>query len=260
MALERALGTSVPADPLTVARRRPDLSALEERLGHRFADRAGLEEALTHATATAEGARGSYQRLEFLGDRVLGLAVADILAEVFPDASEGDLSRRLAALVRRETCAEVAADWGLGAHLRLGKGAAGSGLRTKPSVLADSCEAVIGAVFRDAGYAAAREVVGRGFAGALARQSSAPPGNPKGQLQEWAAARGLALPVYAVVARSGSDHAPSFRVAVSLQDLDPATGEGSSKQAAMQAAAEALLLREGVLAVEAEAAREGAPA
>lgn len=260
MALERALEPALQPDPLTrrmAAKRRPDPGALEAGLGHRFADRAHLEEALTHATAS-QGANpaGSYQRLEFLGDRVLGLAVADVLVEAFPTASEGELSRRLGELVRKETCAEVARAWDLGAHLKLGKGAAGTGLRANQSVLADACEAVIAAVFRDAGYAAARAVVARAFAAPLARQT-VPPTNPKQLVGEWATGRGLPLPVYAVLDRSGSDHAPRFRMSVTVPGLEPAAGEGASKQAAMQEAARAFLVREGVLAPD-EATEEAA--
>lgn len=251
MALERALEPALQPDPLTrrmAAKRRPEIGALEDRLGHRFADRAHLEEALTHATAS-QGSRsaGSYQRLEFLGDRVLGLSVADILAEAFPEASEGELSRRLGELVRKETCAEVAGAWDLGAHLKLGKGAAGTGLRANRTVLADACEAVIAAVFRDAGYGAARSVVAKAFAAPLARQT-VPPTNPKQVVGEWATGRGLPLPVYALLDRSGSDHAPHFRMSVTVPGLESAAGEGASKQAAMQEAARAFLVREGVLA------------
>jgi ribonuclease III len=248
VALERALEPALQPDPLTAmaAQRRPETGRLEDRLGHRFAEARHLEEALTHATASPSG---SYQRLEFLGDRVLGLAVADVLAETFPEASEGELSRRLAELVRKETCAEVAEAWDLGAHLKLGKGAAGTGLRANRTVLADACEAVIAAVFRDAGYEAARAVVAKAFAPALARQT-APPTNPKQLVGEWATGRGLPLPVYALLDRSGADHAPRFRMSVTVPGLDPAAGEGPSKQAAMQEAARAFLVREGALAVD----------
>ena len=249
MALERALEPALQPDPLTprmAAKRRPEIGALEERLGHRFADRTQLEEALTHATASPDG---SYQRLEFLGDRVLGLAVADILADTFPGASEGELSRRLGELVRKETCAEVAGIWDLGAHLKLGKGAAGTGLRANRTVLADACEAVIAAVFRDAGYGAARAVVAKAFSAPLARQT-VPPTNPKQLVGEWATGRGLPLPVYALLDRSGSDHAPHFRMSVTIPGLEPAAGEGASKQAAMQEAARAFLMREGVVVAD----------
>jgi ribonuclease III len=251
MALERALEPALHPDPLMAAQRRPETAELERGLGHRFADRAHLDQALTHATASqGPTSAGSYQRLEFLGDRVLGLAVADILAEAFPEASEGELSRRLGELVRKETCAEVAIAWNLGAHLKLGKGAAGTGLRANRTVLADACEAVIAAVFRDAGYDAARAVVKAAFAAPLARQT-VPPTNPKQMVGEWATGRGLPLPVYALLDRSGSDHAPLFRMSVTIPGLEAAAGEGPSKQVAMQEAARAFLVREGVLAEDA---------
>jgi ribonuclease III len=233
-----------------MARAKPDLSALEERLGHAFRDRGLLAEALTHVSASADG-RGHSQRLEFLGDKVLGLAVADLLFAAFPSASEGDLSRRLAELVRKEVCAEVAAAWDVGPHLNVAKAGSQGGLRKNRSVLADACEAIIGAVFLDAGYAVALSLVERSFAGRLAALVE-PPTNPKALLQEWALARGLPTPVYALVGRSGPDHAPVFRLAARVEGLAEALGEGASKRTAEQAAAAALLRREGITAASSE--------
>ena len=191
---------------------RPPLSALEERIGHSFADQVLLTRALTH-TSKASGRGGSYQRLEFLGDRVLGLAVADRLYGAFPEADEGDLSRRLAALVRRETCAVVAASWEVGPHLILGQGEVMGGGRRNQTILADVCEAILGAIYLDAGFDAARAVVEAHFRPgeptAAARGRDA-----KSALQEWAMGRSLPIPTYAVVERTGPDHAPRFRIAV----------------------------------------------
>jgi ribonuclease-3 len=225
-----------------LARPRRDFSEVEERIGYRFQDPSLLREALTHVSAGMVGSH--YQRLEFLGDRVLGLAIADMLCTAFPEASEGDLSRRLSELVRKETCAEVADAWELGPYLSLGGGGQ-AGMRRNRSVLADACEAVIGAVFREGGFEAARHVVERGFAGRLAALTD-PPNNPKAALQEWALGRGLPTPAYDVAERTGPDHAPQFRITVSVHGLDPAIGLGRSKRNAEQEAARHLLLREGI--------------
>ncbi len=229
-----------------MSRRKPDPALLAERLGHRFADPGLLLQALTHVSAASgsEGPAATYQRLEFLGDRVLGLAASEMLFRAFPDASEGDLSRRLSELVRKETCAAVADDWDVGPHIRLGPGAQAAG-RRNPSILGDVCEALIGAVFLDGGYGAASAVVERSFAGRMQAQAE-PPHSPKQVLQEWALARALPTPTYTVVERSGPDHAPRFRVAASLPGQEPAHGLGSSKRAAEQDAAQKLLAREGL--------------
>ncbi|TDR93721.1 ribonuclease III [Enterovirga rhinocerotis] len=221
---------------------KPDPAALEARLGYSFRQRGLLTEALTHVSRSGGGP--TYQRLEFLGDRVLGLAVADLLMRSFPTASEGDLSRRLAELVRRETCAEVALAWEIGPYLRLGGGGTGA-MRRNVSILGDVCEAVIGAVFMDGGFEEASALVGRAFAPRLEALAEVP-ANPKTVLQEWAAARGLPPPVYAIVDRSGPDHAPTFRIAARVQGLSEGLGEGSSRRAAEQLAAEAVLIHEGV--------------
>ena len=129
-----------------MARAKPDIAQLEARIGHAFSDPVLLRAALTHVSASTQRPE-SYERLEFLGDRVLGLAVSHMLYVTFPDRSEGELSRRLAALVRKETCAEVAESWGVGPFLRLGEGEAQTGGRKKRAILGDVCEAIIGAVF-----------------------------------------------------------------------------------------------------------------
>ncbi len=228
-------------------RRRVDDGALEARLGHVFADRSHLERALTHITAATskEGRLGSYQRLEFLGDRVLGLAVASMLIDAYPKADEGELSRRLADLVRAETCAEIAEAMDLGPYLKLGSGEAGSGGRRKGAILADVCESVIGAVFVDGGYASGAALVDRFWRERLLAPTR-PLRDAKTELQEWAQGRGLPAPHYREVARSGPDHNPQFRVAVLVDGFGEAEGAGRSKRAAEQSAAEALIAREGL--------------
>ncbi|MCJ2013074.1 ribonuclease III [Methylobacterium sp. J-076] len=232
---------------------RPPLSELEQKIGHVFADKDLLGRALTH-TSKASGRNGSYQRLEFLGDRVLGLAVAEGLYAALPDADEGDLSRQLAGLVRRETCAAVAGTWGVGPHLILGQGEVMGGGRRNQTILADVCEAILGAIYLDAGFDAARAVVEAHFR--PAEPGTAPRGrDAKSTLQEWAMSRGLPIPTYAIAERTGPDHAPHFRMAVQVEGLEPGFGEGTSKRVAEQAAAGALLAREGITAVG-EAAAE----
>jgi ribonuclease-3 len=224
-------------------------TSLEQTIGYRFADTTLLDRALTHISALkgAQGRTGSYQRLEFLGDHVLGLAISEMLFEAFPKADEGELSRRLADLVRRETCADVARAVDLGAALRLGASEAKSGGRARVAILADVCESLIGAVFLDGGYQAACAFVERFWAERM-RKPARPLRDPKTVLQEWAQARGLPTPSYREVERIGPHHDPEFRVAVTLPNRDPAEGRGRSKRAAEQAAAEALLKREGVRA------------
>jgi ribonuclease-3 len=227
-----------------MARAKPDLSALEARVGHDFADKSLLRWALTHVSA-AKRREESYERLEFLGDRVLGLAVAHLLFEAFPENSEGELSRRLAALVRKETCAEVAEHWGVGPHMRLGEGEAQTGGRKKRAILGDVCEAIIGAVFLDGGTQVAESVVRAAF-GPKMLEAERALRDAKTALQEWAQARRLAPPRYRLVARSGPDHAPSFELAVEIDGFPAATGAGASKRAAEQAAAAAFMAREGL--------------
>lgn len=230
-------------------RKRVADGVLETRLGHVFADKTLLERALTHISAATskEGRLGSYQRLEFLGDHVLGLAVSAMLMEAFPKADEGELSRRLAELVRAEACAEVAAVMELGDYVRLGPGEASAGGRKNATILSDVCEGVIGAVYLDAGWPAASALVER-FWGERMLAPVRPLRDPKSALQEWAAARGLGVPVYREVERSGPDHKPHFRISVTIDGLADAEGAGPSKRTAEQAAAESLLAREGTAA------------
>lgn len=220
-------------------RRSDDLDALEHALGHTFDDRGLLREALTHSSAAV---KLSNERLEFLGDRVLGLVMAQALIARYPDESEGTLAPRFNALVRKETCAAVAESLNLGAYLKMARSEAQSGGRRKLALLGDAMEAVIAAVFLDGGLTAARDVVLDGWRVHLDAQDSAPV-DAKTALQEWAQGRGMPLPEYAEVSREGPDHSPVFRIAVSLESGETAEGEASSKRAAQQAAATTLLAR-----------------
>lgn len=211
---------------------------LAGRLGHRFADPSLLDTALTHSSLAGQSV-DSYERLEFLGDRVLGLLVADLLMELYPAENEGDLARRHAQLVDRDSLARVAAELGLGEALRMTDGEAAAGTRGSASVLADAMEAVIGALYRDGGLSAANAVVRRLWA-PLASARGTPPKDAKTALQEWAQARALPLPAYRMVARTGPDHAPRFTVEVTVRGHDPVRAEGGSRRAAERAAAAVL--------------------
>ncbi len=228
------------------SKKKPPLETLETAIGHVFADRTLLERALTHISYLDGPTRlASYQRLEFLGDRVLGLAVADMLYRAFPDDEEGAMSRRLSDLVRKETCAAVATDWGVGPHVKLGLGEAHSGGRKRVTTLGDVCEALIGGVFVDAGYETARAVVEKAWRERL-HAPVRPPSDAKTALQEWAQGRALKAPTYRLVSRTGPDHNPRFVIAVDIETLISAEGEGKSKRLAEQAAAAAFMAREGI--------------
>jgi ribonuclease-3 len=211
-------------------------AALEARIGHTFADPVLLATAFTHVSALKPArSRGeSYQRLEFLGDHVLGLIVSDMLYRAFPNADEGELSKRLADLVRKESCADVAKSVGASASARLRK-----------SVLGDICEALIGAIFLDGGYQAAAQFVERNWIERM-RKPRRPLRDPKTVLQEWAQSKGMPTPVYREVERTGPHHDPQFRVAVDLPGLESAEGIGGSKRAAEKVAASVMIAREGV--------------
>ena len=226
--------------------RKTALKDLSARLGHDFADPALLKLALTHASARS-GARPDEdnERLEFLGDRVLGLAVAELLADTFPKAREGELARWFNHLVRAETCAETAQAWDLGDFILMSGGEAGSGGRGKKTILANTCEAVLGAVFADGGYQAAKDLVRKFWEPQLGVLELAAP-DAKSVLQEWAQGRRLPLPRYLEVAREGPDHAPRFTAEVQIEGVAPERGQGANKREAEQAAALAMLLREGV--------------
>ncbi|CAI9398806.1 Ribonuclease 3 [Pleomorphomonas sp. T1.2MG-36] len=223
------------------------LEALEGRLQYHFKDRTGLLRALTHRSAVPgdQVAHESYQRHEFLGDRVLALVVAEMLFSTYPREEEGDLARRLNQLVRRETCAEVASDLDLGSVLRLGAGERQSGGRRKEAILGDVAEAVIAAIYLDGGFDAAKDFVLRNWKPRM-ESLSGPLRDSKTLLQEWAQGRGQGLPGYSIVERSGPDHAPMFRVLVTIDGEAAGEGQGKSKREAEQAAAaEALAKRAG---------------
>ena len=220
-------------------------------IGYEFANRELLDEALTHPSALApEPRRGrrrvpakrGYERLEFLGDRVLGLVVADCLWRRFEGEPEGDLSRRHTHLVRREALARVAERIGLSRYLFLSRSEAAAGGAGNPGILADACEALIAAIYLDGGFDAASAFVRR-FWDPLMEEMDEPPRDPKTALQEWAQARGLALPAYKLVATNGPDHAPLFTVMASVAGSDPATATASSKRLAEVRAAAILLDR-----------------
>ncbi|MBU3079201.1 ribonuclease III [Sphingomonas quercus] len=213
------------------------VSWLEQALGRRPVDPAPFIRALTHGSHPSGE---SYERLEFLGDRVLGLVMADWLYALFPNEPEGKLSRRLNALVSGETCAEIARSMSVGAHVRLGKQARDDGASDSDYVLGDVVEALIGALFLEGGLEAARDFVRRHWADLVEHQDRAPK-HPKSALQEWAAEKGFRPPVYALVGRAGPHHAPRFTVSVEIPGRATASAEGTSKQEAETAAARALL-------------------
>ena len=214
---------------------------LEDRLGHAFRDPALLERALTHRSAADPRRQmlDSNERLEFLGDRVLGLLVAEWLHERFPQEREGDLGKRLATLCSQEVIAPVAERLGLAAALRVPPSEGRAGIRARHTVLADALEAVLGALYLDGGLDAARHVVRREWAAAMAADLK-PPASSKNRLQEHTLGRGLGLPDYAAVSTAGPPHAPVFVVRVTAAGR-AAEGMGDSKRAAESAAAEAWL-------------------
>lgn len=214
------------------------VASLERDLGHSFTDRDLLHRALTHPSLDRAG--GDYERLEFLGDRVLGLVIAASLYRDDAAADAGVLAVRFNALVRKETVAEVARAIDLGRYVQVSPGERAQGGADKDAILADVCEALIGAVFLDAGYDAAAALVERHWAGRLHRAAQADK-DAKTRLQEWAQARGQGLPRYRIVARSGPEHAPTFTVAVEVEGHATAEGQGGARRAAEQDAAARLL-------------------
>ncbi len=243
-----------------------DLHALTAALGHGFKDASLLHTALTHPSAISitrlrrgkkaaksAGAKSApadiavsadNQRLEFLGDRVLGIVVSEMLFHAFPDEDEGALARRLAALVKQDSLDAVAREIHLGGYLVLSRGEEDGGGRENPATLADACEAVIGALYLDGGLETARSFVERYWRPKMDAEAK-PPQDAKTALQEWAQAGGLALPRYTVVKSEGPPHDPVFEVSVSVAGQDPASARGRSKRAAEQAAARNLLDRVG---------------
>ena len=210
---------------------------LQERIGHAFDEPALLQRALRHASA----GRDNNERLEFLGDRVLGLVLAEALYARFPQEPEGALARRFAVLVNKTSCAAVAEKWQLGAHLARARPAkTTSARRPSANMLGDACEAVLGAVYLDGGLAAARACIVRAWEPLLAAMADAPQ-DAKSRLQELALARGQTPPHYALVARDGPDHAPRFLIEVQLAGVGKAQGRAAGRKAAERAAAQKLL-------------------
>lgn len=238
--------------PRRASGRPGDLEDIQPVIGYRFADPKLLAEALTHASKLAGGRKPSHtpspaktpvrsnERLEFLGDRVLGLAVAHLLIETYPDEAEGGLTHRHSMLVRRQTLANVAAEIRLDRWLDVAHGGHGSGGMANPTILADACEALIGAVFLDGGYEPATALVRR-YWQTRVREMTESPRDAKTMLQVWALARGRALPSYRVLDSEGPAHAPVFTVEASIEGLASATAEAGAKRAAEQAAAGVLL-------------------
>lgn len=206
------------------------------KLGHQPEDISLFERALTHSSA----AKDSYERLEFLGDRVLGLIIARWLYERYQAEPEGKLSHRYNVLVTRDTCGDIGRDLGLPVMIRLGKQAREDAANFSDNVIGDVVEALIGALYLDAGLDAAETFVRRAWAARLESQGHAPK-HPKSALQELAAERGLTAPVYELIERTGAHHTPRFTLRVSINGAGEATAEGSSKQEAETAAAAALL-------------------
>jgi ribonuclease-3 len=222
------------------------VAVLHARLGHEFSDPTILERALTHSSVGDGGksrARDN-ERLEFLGDRVLGLLTAERLIAQHPEATEGDLAPRLNALVSRQTCARVARRMNLGPALRLSGAESRTGGRDKDSILAGAVEAVIAALYADGGLDAVRPMFQAFWSEEFDNLGAPRPRDPKTALQEWAQGQGKPLPAYTVVTRDGPDHAPLFTVEVKVEGLVPATGKGASRQAAEKAAAQAVMDRE----------------
>ena len=229
--------------------RRLDLSGLERVLGYQFQDADLLARALTHSSHQAgdiSGKRGAdNERLEFLGDRVLGLSICFAIMSAFPKAEEGELARRFNRLVRRKMCADVAGKIQLGGYLILSDGEARSGGRTKSTILANAMEAVLGAIFIDGGFEAADEVIKRLWQPYIT-DDEAVLMDAKTALQEWVQGQGLALPDYIEKARSGPDHAPIFVIEARVADFGVGVGQAGSKRAAEQKAAQNLLEEKGI--------------
>lgn len=214
--------------------------ALQKAIGYRFRQESLLVMALTHRSLVRESGLSSNQRLEFLGDAVLGLAIAEMLYQLYPEEAEGDLSKRLVSLVNGEHLASVAQTLHLGNYLRMSDGEEEQGGRANPSNLEDACEALLGALYLDGGIEAAKAVVERCW-GEAARSMKSVPKDPKTTLQEWAQARGLPLPEYRVLSAEGPSHAPHFVIEVALKKYPPAIGEAGTKRVAERLAAAQLL-------------------
>jgi len=244
MAVGDPLEPYVPDGRMTAARKPAAMSELMVRLGHDFARPALLEGALTHPSLAGHRTRkkntsSAYERLEFLGDRVLGLVMAEWLFARFPESSEGDLAKRHAALVNRDALRVVAQEIGLGSYLHLAHGEEAEGARKNIATLPDAMEAVIGALYLDGGLPPSTQFIQRYWQKEI--EIAEAPADPKTVLQEWAQGHGLPLPQYKVVEHSGPAHAPKFTIEVSVKGHPAAVASGDSKRAAEKAAARALI-------------------
>jgi ribonuclease-3 len=244
MALGGALAAPVHEDRLmATARKTADIKELTAQLGHNFATPQLLQDALTHPSLAGYRQRKKssmpYERLEFLGDRVLGLVIAEWLYAKFPDANEGEMAKRHAALVNRDALRTIAVEIGLGNHVRLAHGEEASGSRKNIATLPDAMEAVLGALYLDGGMKAAQNFIHKFWQKDIAIAEA--PADPKTALQEWAQGQGLPLPQYKVVEHSGPAHAPKFMIEVTVKGHPPTVADGNSKRAAEKAAAVLLL-------------------
>jgi ribonuclease-3 len=217
--------------------------ALEKKIDYTFSDPALLETALTHSSL--QGSACDNERLEFLGDRVLGLVVADMLFSHFSGEDEGSLAKRHTGLVQQETLVRVALEIDLASHLKLSPSEEKSGGKEKETIVADALEALIGAVYLDGGFSAAHHFIERFWSEPL-RQQTSPPEDAKSKLQEWVQAKALPLPEYTLLGKSGTDHAPQFEIEVSVQGIGKTTAVAASKRAAEKSAALKMLEKIGI--------------
>ncbi len=228
---------------MNLAGKQKDFSSLEEKISYSFGEPAFLKKALTHSSAISPANRVeySYQRLEFLGDRVLGLVVADLLLKRYPDANEGELSRTLNALVRKETLSEIAQSLDLGEYIYLGESEARSGGAKKEAILADVLEAIFGAVYCDGGHDKSYKLIESLFGNIISKANERGV-DAKTFLQEWAQGRKLAPPTYAEVSRTGPDHSPIFTIQVKVEGFENISASGPSKKLAEHSAAQNFLV------------------
>ena len=217
------------------------LLKLQDKIGHHFENASLLKTALTHSSV---GVQYNYERLEFLGDRVLGLVIAQLLYKRFPDEKEGDLARRLAALVQGSFLAQIAQDLELGEYIDFSEGEFQSGGAENQNILADVFESLIGALYLDGGFFKCQTLIESLWADHLDTMKE-PPLHPKTRIQEWAQSQGLDLPSYEILDQSGPDHAPIFKVEVRIEGYDPAIGSGKSRQIAEKEAARAFMDAQG---------------
>lgn len=222
------------------------ISDLENTIGYSFKNKALLNRAFTHPSAVADEAPiQHYERLEFLGDRVLGLAAAQTLFQNHPDADEGGLAKRLNYLVSRDACTQTAKALGFGEFVILGLSEQQSGGKRKAAILANVCEALIAAIYLDGGFAPAADFFARNWQDRLETMDTAPK-DAKTMLQEWAQSKGYAIPSYEITGQTGPDHRPKFSVSVTVNEFEPGIGRGKNKKVAEHAAAEDFLMRHGI--------------